>query len=69
MPWLYSWPTEAESGLGTPGNSHSVHSERYLDLEGRGSWGHWAAILKGRCANSKAGATPTPRCLGQVLNL
>lgn len=39
MAWLYSWPIQAESGLGIPGNSHLVHTEQYLDLEGRGSGG------------------------------
>lgn len=47
MAWLYLWPLQAESGLGTPGNSHSLHMEQYLDLDRRGSGGHWAAVLKG----------------------
>lgn len=55
MAWLYLWPLQAESGLGTPGNSHSLHMEQYLDLDRRGSGGRWAAVLKGHCANPKAG--------------
>lgn len=39
MAWLYSWPLQAQLGLGFQGVSHSVHKERHLGLKGTGRGG------------------------------